>query len=177
MNNFRRSQVIAINADQPPIAMPELKLATIATSFALVVRLLLQFNQGVALPKWLAPFTLTGLLALMMLLLPWIQKGSTLAFVVGYVAIAFLVINLLILFTLAHLPGKVVKFASESSNQAGAIVVGAVGSGLGVMLKASLRLATQGVAQMKAMVEGAFLARKRSMAAQKLLGFGTLVSF
>jgi hypothetical protein len=97
----------------------------------------------------------------MMLLLPWIQKGSALAFVVGYVAIAFLVINLLILFTLAHLPGKVVKFASESSSQAGAIVVGAVGTGLGLMLKASVGFLGQRMVQMTAFVLSAIYPKKQ----------------
>jgi hypothetical protein len=144
--------------------MPEFKLAAIATTFALAVRLLLQFNQDISIPKWLAPFSLTGLLALMMLLLPWIQKGSALAFVVGYVAIAFLVINLLILFTLAHLPGKVVKFASESGSQAGAIVVGAVGTGLGVLLKSSVGFLGQRMVQITAFVLSALYPKKPILA-------------
>jgi hypothetical protein len=152
--------------------MPEFKLAAIATIFALAVRLLLQFNQGIALPKWLAPFSLTGLLALMMLLLPWIQKGSALAFVVGYVAIGFLVLNLLVLFSLAHLPGKVVKLSSSRSRKAGAMLLGLVGRGLGMLLKTSVGFVAQGMAHISAVVMNAISQRTSGTASQKLLGSG-----
>jgi hypothetical protein len=141
--------------------MPEFKLAAIATTFALAVRLLVQVNQGISIPKWLAPIGLTGLLALLMLLLPWMQKGSGLAFVVGYVAIAFLVINLAVLSTLAHLPGTMVKMTSASSSQAGAIVLGAVGTGLRVMFKSSAGFLGQRMVQMTAFVLSALYPKKQ----------------
>jgi hypothetical protein len=127
--------------------MPECHQSVVVTAFFLGLSLLLQFNQDIALPKWLAPFSLSGLLALLMIILPWMQKGSVLAFVVGYLAIGFLVINLVILFTLAHLPGQTIKLSS-ASHQAGTILIGVLGIGLSLLLKSLGRCLGQAVAQL-----------------------------
>ncbi len=149
--------------------MPEFKPSIVVTVLVLGLSLLLQFNQDIVLPKWLTPFGLGGLLALLMLMLPWMQKGSPLAFVVGYLAIAFLMINLTILFTLAHLPGKTVKLSS-ASRKAGSLLLEIVGAGFGVLLQTLIRLAGQGIAQMTAVMLNAIDKRTKGTAAQKLLG-------
>ncbi len=149
--------------------MSEINLTAILSAFAIAVHLLMQFNQNIALPKWLAPFGLGGLLALLMLMLPWIQKGSALAFVVGYLTIAFLMINLAILFTLAHLPGKTVKL-SLASRKAGTLLLEVVGTGFGVLLKALMTLIAKGMVQMTAVVLNAIDKRTKGTAPQKLLG-------
>ncbi|MBW4551502.1 MAG: hypothetical protein KME35_10380 [Aphanocapsa sp. GSE-SYN-MK-11-07L] len=103
--------------------MPGCHLSVNATAFAIVIHLLMRFNHDISLPKWLVRFSLGGLLALLMLLLPWIQKESVLAFAVGHLAIGVLILNLAILLTLAHLPGKVVTLSSVRSDQAGTLLL------------------------------------------------------
>jgi hypothetical protein len=127
--------------------MPECHQSAVVTAFVLGLSLLLQFNQNIALPKWLAPFSLGGLLTLLMIILPWMQKGSVLALVVSYLSISFLVLNLLVLFFLALLPGQTVKLSSDS-NKAGTILIRVLGRGLIVLLKSLARRLVQGIAQL-----------------------------
>lgn len=152
--------------------MPEFNQSNVVTAFVLGLSLLLQFNKEMALPKWLAPFSLSGLLAVVMLMLPWMQKGSVLAFVIGYLAIGFLVLNLVILFSLAHLPGQIVKLSSASS-QAGSIVISVLASGLGMVLKSLVRHLVQGVAQLTRLGLRAWASyRNANLGLQKRLGSG-----
>ncbi len=127
--------------------MSNINLSAVMIVFAVAVHLLMQFNQDISVSKWLTPFSLTGLLALLMLLLPWMQKGSVVAFMAGYLAIGFLVINLLVLFSLAHLPGQAVKLSSANSVKAGAILLKVLGTGLIMFLSSLVRRLGQGIAQ------------------------------
>jgi hypothetical protein len=146
--------------------MSEFNLSVIVTAFAIGIHLLIQFNQDISVPKWLAPFGLSGLLAVLVVILPWIQKGSVLAFVAGYLVMGFLVINLVILFTLAHLPGQAVKLASASNSKAGAILLGWLGTGLVVLLKFMISLLVWGMTQVKMWI---LAQRTKGIVPQKLL--------
>jgi hypothetical protein len=117
--------------------MPATKLPMLATAFAFITGLLMQFNQDIALPNWLAPLSLGGLLSVLVVLLPWIEKGSFAAIVMGYLLVALATINLAILFGLAHFPGQTVIGLSSRSTKAGLLLLQMVGIGLAVMLKAS----------------------------------------
>ncbi len=149
--------------------MSKFNLSAIVTAFEIGIRLLNQFNQDISVPKWLAPFGLAGLLSLLTVIWPWLQKGSVLALIIGYLTMGFLIINLMILFTLAHLPGQAVKLASAKSDQAGKLLVELLGAGLGVMLQSSVSFAVQGVAQIKAVVLKAIHPKTKSTTPQKLL--------
>ncbi len=149
--------------------MSEFNLSVIVTAFAIGIHLLMQFNQDIAVPKWLAPFGLSGLLAVLMVILPWIQKGSFLAFVAGYLMIGFLVINLVVLFSLAHLPGQAVKLSSANSGKAGMILIGCLGTGLVVLLKSFMSLIAWGMTQVKTWASDQ---STKDTVPQKLLGFG-----
>ncbi len=115
--------------------MPECHQSVVVTAFVLGLSLLLQFNQDLALPKWLAPFSLGGLLSVMKEMFPEIQKGSLPAFAIGYLLMGVLVFNMAVLFTVAHLPGKMVILSSSLSAKAGLILLGLLGTGLFLMLK------------------------------------------
>jgi hypothetical protein len=152
--------------------MSEFNLSVIVTAFAIGIHLLMQFNQDISVPKWLAPFGLGGLLAILIVILPWIQKGSFLAFVAGYLAMGFLVINLVILFTLAHLPGQAVKLSSASSRKAGMILIKLLGAGLIVLSKSILESVVWGIAQVKTWIS---CHSKQGTGSQKLLESGGIV--
>jgi hypothetical protein len=117
--------------------MPATKLPILATAFAFITGLLMQFNQDIALPKWLAPLSLGGLLSVLVVLLPWIEKGSFAAIAIGYLLMGLSIINLAIVFSLAHFPGQTVIGLSSRSTKAGLLLLQMVGVGLAVMLKAS----------------------------------------
>jgi hypothetical protein len=118
------------------VAMSGFHQSAVVTAFVLGLSLLLQFNQEIALPNWLAPFSLDRLLSVMKGIFPSIQRGSWPAFVVGYLLIGVLVFNMMVLFTVAHLPGKLVALASPISTKAGLVILGLVGTGLFILLKA-----------------------------------------
>jgi hypothetical protein len=109
----------------------------LAIAFAFITGLLMQFNQDMALPKWLTPLSLGGLLSVLVVLLPWIEKGSFAAIAIGYLLMGLSIINLAIVFSLAHFPGQTVIGLSSRSNKAGLLLLQMVGVGLAVMLKAS----------------------------------------
>jgi hypothetical protein len=118
------------------VAMSGFHQSVVVTAFVLGLGLLLQFNQEIALPNWLAPFGLDRLLSVMNRVFPAIQRGSWLAFVVGYLLIGVLMFNMMVLFTIAHLPGKLVALSSPLSAKAGLVMLGLLGTGLFLLLKA-----------------------------------------
>jgi hypothetical protein len=120
--------------------MPEFNQSVVVTAFILGLTLLLQFNQDLALPRWLAPFSLRGLLLVMQGIFPQIQRGSMPAFVIGYLLMGVLVFNMVVLFTLAHLPGKMVILSSSLSAKAGLILLGLMGTGLFLLMKGLVNL-------------------------------------
>jgi hypothetical protein len=120
--------------------MSECHQSIVVTAFVLGLSLLLQFNQDLAPPRWLAPFSLSGLLSVMKQIFPQIQKGSLPAFVMGYLLMGVLVFNMTVLFTVAHLPGKAVVLASPISAKAGLIVLGLLGTGLFLLMKGLIKL-------------------------------------
>jgi hypothetical protein len=150
--------------------MSRFNLSEIVTAFEIGLRLLAQFNQDISVPKWLTPFGLAGLLTLLMVIWPWMQKGSILALVIGYLTMGFLLVNLAILFALAHLPGQTVKLCSDKSNQAGKLLIELLGAGLGVMVKSSVSVVVQGAVQIKAVVLKAIQQKSKGATLQKLLG-------
>jgi hypothetical protein len=105
-------------------------LGEIGTAFVFGVDLLEQFHHNLVLPQWLAPLSSGGLLALLLRLMPKIQKGSISAAVLGYLLMALLIFNTIVLFTLAQLPGQSVIPTSASSLRAGLILLGLFGTGL-----------------------------------------------
>jgi hypothetical protein len=115
--------------------MSECHQSVLVTAFVLGLSLLLQFNQNLVLPKWLAPFGLSRLLSIMQRIFPQIQKGSVPACVIGYLLMGMLVFNMVVLFSLAHLPGKAVVLSSPISTKAGLILLGLFGTGLWLLLK------------------------------------------
>ncbi|MBW4549926.1 MAG: hypothetical protein KME35_02225 [Aphanocapsa sp. GSE-SYN-MK-11-07L] len=149
--------------------MSRFNLSAIVTAFEIGIRLLTQFNQDISVPKWLAPFGLAGLLALLTVIWPWMQKGSVLALLIGYLTMGFLIINLLILFALAQLPGQAVKLSS-ASDRAGKLLLEMLGAGLGVMLKSSVSAVVQGAVQIKAVVLKTIQQKSKATPLQKLLG-------
>ncbi len=120
--------------------MPKCHQSVVVTAFVLGLSLLLQFNQNIALPNWLAPFSLAGLLSVMQGIFPSIQRGSLPAFVIGYLLMGVLIFNMAVLFTLAHLPGKMVALSSPISSKAGLVVLGLLGTGLWLLLKGLINL-------------------------------------
>jgi hypothetical protein len=120
--------------------MSECHQSVVVTAFVLGISLLLQFNQDLALPKWLVPFSLGGLLSIMQRIFPQIQKGSLPAFVMGYLLMGVLVFNMAVLFTVAHLPSKMVALSSPLSAKAGLILLGLFGTGLFLLMKGLLNL-------------------------------------
>jgi hypothetical protein len=117
--------------------MPNPKLPLLAIAFAFVTGLLMQFNQDMTLPRWLAPLSLGGLLSVLVVLLPWIEKGSFVAIAIGYLLMGLSIMNLAMVFGLAHFPGQTVIGLSSRSTKAGLLLLQMVGVGLAVMLKAS----------------------------------------
>jgi hypothetical protein len=102
----------------------------IGTAFVFGVDLLEQFHHNLVLPQWLAPLSSGGLLALLLRLMPKIQKGSVSAAVLGYLLMALLIFNTIVLFTLAQLPGQSAIPSSASNVRAGLILLGLFGTGL-----------------------------------------------
>jgi hypothetical protein len=140
VNNRVRSPVINTKAHQIGVAMPKFNQSVVVTAFVLGLILLLQFNQDLALPRWLAPFSLGRLLSIMQGIFPQIQRGSLPAFVIGYLLMGVLVFNMAVLFTVAHLPGKMVALSSPISAKAGLVVLGLLGTGLWLLLKGLVNL-------------------------------------
>jgi hypothetical protein len=140
VNNRVRSPVKITGANQIGVAMPEFNQSIVVTAFVLGLSLLLQFNQNLALPKWLAPFSLGVLLSVMQGIFPQIQKGSLPAFVMGYLLMGILIFNMTVLLTVAHLPGKIVALSSPISTKAGLVVLGLLGTGLWLLMKGLINL-------------------------------------
>jgi hypothetical protein len=128
--------------------MPEFSLSAVAAAFTFAALLSSQFHQDMALPKQFAAFNLGGL-ALLVAILPWIQKGSFLAFVVGYMLVAVLLVNMLFLFAVAHLPGQHRVSLSTASAKAGSILLKMVGAGLVVCFQMLLKLVVWGWTQIQ----------------------------
>ena len=93
------------------------------------------FIAGIELPNWLAPLSMTGLLAALIRLLPSIQKGSLLAGIGGYLLLGLLIVNALALSLFLFLPGKLASFKSSSATQAGATLLKLLLMGFLVVLK------------------------------------------
>jgi hypothetical protein len=140
MNNQMRSPVVNTEVDQIGVAMSECHQSIVVTAFVLGLSLLLRFNQDLTLPRWLSPFSLGGLLSIMQGIFPKIQRGSIPAFVMGYLLMGVLVFNMVVLFTVAHLPGKVVVLSSSLSAKSGLILIGLLGTGLWLLIKGLFNL-------------------------------------
>jgi hypothetical protein len=109
-------------------------------AFVFGVGLLEQFHQDLTLPQWLAPLGSGGLLTALLRLLPKIQCGSVSAAVLGYVLMALLIFNTIILFTWAQLPNQSAISSSASSLRAGMILLGLFGTGLWVIGQSLIKL-------------------------------------
>jgi hypothetical protein len=110
-------------------------LNEIGSAFVFGVDLLEQFHHNLTLPQWLAPLGGGGLLARLLRLLPKIQQGSISAAALGYLLMALLIFNTIVLFTLAQLPGQSAIPASASSLRSGFILLGLFGTGLWVIFR------------------------------------------
>jgi hypothetical protein len=91
--------------------MPKLSLSAVVAGFVMVSALLIKFNQDTVVPDGLSAFRLGGLLGLLLVILPWIQKGDILAFIFGYILIAILLFNAFILFSVNSFTRWVPRFS------------------------------------------------------------------
>lgn len=82
------------------------------------LKMLEHFIAGIELPRWLAPFSMMGLLASLVKLLPSINKGSILAGVGGYLLVGLLIVNALALSLFLLIPGKLVRLKTSLAAQA-----------------------------------------------------------
>lgn len=97
--------------------------------------LLKQFTQGIALPHWLAPLSMVGVLATLEKLLPSMQKGSLLAGIGSYLLIGLLLVNLLALSLFLYLPGRWISFKTPAIAKSGLTLLKLLVMGGVVMLK------------------------------------------
>jgi hypothetical protein len=133
--------------------MSDFSLSSIATAFGLATVLLIQFHKAVTLPKSWVPFNLGGLLALLIGLVPWIKKGSFVAFVVGYMLVTVLMVSMLVLFAMAHLPGQPLVSLPTGSLKAGMILLSLLVAGTVVLAQVLVQLPIRLIVQLKEMIE------------------------
>jgi hypothetical protein len=88
--------------------MSDLNMTAVVLGFALVIALFTKLHRRMSVPAWLSPLKLDGLVGVLEMIMPWIQKGKALAFVVGYLVMVLLLLNasllvvLLLLNQLSH---------------------------------------------------------------------------
>jgi hypothetical protein len=99
------------------------------------VYLLQNATKDLSLCRWLSPFSLGWVIASLMLVYPFILKGSWMAMGVGYLLMGVLIVNTLILSLLSFMPRHLVSFKSQGLEKMGLIFTGFLFAGVIVLLK------------------------------------------
>jgi hypothetical protein len=118
--------------------MFEFDTLTAMTLVLLGVYLLAQASQRMALPHGLAPFRLEWILAGLLWLMPFAEKGSVGAIAVFYLLLGTLILNILVLYSCSRLPDTLVPVKSREIEFLGGLVVQCLGTGLRIIGKSML---------------------------------------
>lgn len=129
-------------------------------------QMLEHFIAGIELPRWLAPLSMLSLLAVLIKLLPSINKGSILAGIGGYLLLGLLIVNALALSLFLFMPGKLVTFRSSSAAQAGGNLLRLMLMGFLVMLKGLITLTLKVVFDLAVLVIAALTYPPRQTSSQ-----------
>jgi hypothetical protein len=99
------------------------------------VYLLQNSTKDLSLCRWLSPFSLGWVIASLMLIYPFILKGSWIAMGAGYFLMGALITNTLILSIMSLMPRRVVDFKSKGLETMGLLFTSCIFTGLVLLLK------------------------------------------
>jgi hypothetical protein len=125
--------------------MFEFDTLTAMTLVLLGVYLLTQASQPMALSHGLAPFRLEWILAGLLWLMPFAEKGSMGAIAVFYLLLGTLILNILVLYGCSCLPNTLIPAKSRKIEFIGNLLVRCFGIGLRIIGRAMLIALFQGI--------------------------------
>jgi hypothetical protein len=102
------------------------------------VYLLQDATKALPLCRWLSPFSLGWIIASLILIYPFVLKGSWMAMGAGYLLMSVLIVNTLVLSLVSKMPSRVISYKSEGLEKVGLMFTGFVFAGLVVLFKQCL---------------------------------------
>jgi hypothetical protein len=99
------------------------------------VYLLQSATKDLPLCRWLSPFSLGWIIAGLMLIYPFVLKGSWMAMGAGYLLMGVLIINTLVLSLVSKMPSQMISYKSEGLEKVGLMFTGFICAGLVVLFK------------------------------------------
>jgi hypothetical protein len=109
-------------------------IAVVVTS----VYLLQDATKDLPLCRWLSPFSLGWIIAALMVIYPFVLKGSWMAMGAGYLLMGVLIVNTLILSLGSKMPSRIISYKSEGLEKVGLMFTGFICAGLVVVFKHGL---------------------------------------
>jgi hypothetical protein len=99
------------------------------------VHLLQNATKDLPLCRWLSPFSIGWIIAGLILIYPFVLKGSWIGMGVGYLLMGMLMVNTLVLSLVSKMPSRVISYKSEGLEKVGLMFTGFICAGLVVVFK------------------------------------------
>jgi hypothetical protein len=99
------------------------------------VYLLQNATKDLPMGRWLSPFSVGWIIAALMLIYPFVLKGSWMAMGAGYLLMGMLMVNTLVLSLVSKMPSRVISYKSEELEKVGLMVTGFICAGLVLLFK------------------------------------------